>query len=103
MLFGEQLKKQSKTVVTDYFRYIKQPLPADILTWESGSREDWVGRESWHTDAINSEGFMQFPVSTDLDGLPQRVLKIRLTEICFIIKRCPNIYPVTTRICELSK
>ncbi len=71
---GEQLKKQSKVIVTNYFRYINRPMPADILTWDAGSREDWVGRESWHIDAINSKGFEQFSDNTSLDGLPQKVL-----------------------------
>lgn len=71
---GEQLKKRSEIIVPSYFRYINQKMPVDILNWSSGSRNDWIGRESWHLDAINSEGFQNTTPNADLDQLPQRVL-----------------------------
>lgn len=75
VLDGEQLKKSAELIVPDYFQYIGQEMPADILSWSAGSRADWVGRESWHLDAINSEGFESTASKIDFDQLPQKVLK----------------------------
>lgn len=44
--------------VSRYFDYLNYPMAKDALTWQPGSRDEWKGRESWHTDAINSKGFI---------------------------------------------
>ena len=71
---GETLKLDAKTIVAAYFRYIGFEAPDEILSWAKGSRADWVDRESWHLDAINSEGFSGEPSVVNLKGLPRRVL-----------------------------
>jgi hypothetical protein len=71
---GEQLKNTAESIVRDYFRYIGHEMPADILIWPAGSRDDWVGRESWHLEAINSNGFKPATSSVDFDRLPPKVL-----------------------------
>ena len=73
VLDGEQLKKSADLIVSDYFKYIGQKMPRDILNWQSGSRGDWIGRESWHIDAINSQGFEKSNKKINTEGLPQKV------------------------------
>lgn len=75
VLDGELLKKSSDFIVSDYFRYIGQEMPSDILSWPSGSRDDWIGRESWHLEAIDSQGFDSASKGINLDGLPNKVLE----------------------------
>ncbi|MFT5135122.1 MAG: hypothetical protein ACI9XU_000828 [Arenicella sp.] len=71
---GEQLKIQSELIVPNYFRYINQKMAAYILTWSCGSLKDWLGRETWHIDAINSKGFEKTATNPDFEQLPQKVL-----------------------------
>lgn len=72
---GESLRREPDGIVRDYFEYIQQPMPTDVLTWQRGSRDDWLGRESWHIDAINSTTFEQSTKPIDLTGLPAKVLE----------------------------
>lgn len=75
VLDGEDLKQNAESIVSAYFRYIDCELPTDILHWPVGSREAWVGRESWHLDAIKSTGFEALQKDVDFKELPDRVLK----------------------------
>ncbi len=70
---AEELKTRASEVVADYFRWIEHPLPTDVLNWPKGSRNDWKGRESWHTDAINSQGFEAREGSKVLPSMPPKV------------------------------
>lgn len=72
---GECLRRHPVEIVQGFFSYIEQPMPNDILNWNLGSRDDWVGRESWHIDAINSTTFNQTNKPNDLSVLPARVLE----------------------------
>jgi hypothetical protein len=72
---GELLKKFSEAIVNDYFSYIGQQMPTGILSWPVGSRDDWAGREPWHVDAINSQGFEDFSAPEKIDKLPLKVMK----------------------------
>lgn len=69
------LRTRPEIVVAEYFRDIGYEQPSDILCWSKGTRTDWQGRESWHVDAINSQGFDPVTKNIDLSGLPNEILR----------------------------
>lgn len=73
---SERLKAQPQVMVAKYFKYIGMDMPKDILNWAKGSREDWVNRESWHIDAINSTGYENRTSAANLDELPHHVVEL---------------------------
>ena len=70
---GEALKMHPDNIVRSFYDYIGEEVPSDILTWPKGSRKSWADRESWHIDAINSEGFERTQSQLDLDDFPNKV------------------------------
>jgi hypothetical protein len=50
-------------------------MPRDIPSWQSGSRDDWVGRESWHIEAINSQGYEKSDNKINIEEMPQKVIE----------------------------
>lgn len=71
---AEMLTANAPEIIAEYFSHIGYDCPQNILSWPQGSRDDWAGRESWHLDAINSQGFNATRKAVDLSGLPTRVL-----------------------------
>lgn len=71
---AESLVHNPENTVAQYFHWMGRAMPDDILSWPSGSRDAWAGRESWHLDAIASEGFNKYRTPPDLSGLPPEVL-----------------------------
>jgi hypothetical protein len=63
----------SYSSVKQYFAYIDHRMPSHALIWESGARDNWKGRESWHVDAINSRGFTDNKRSINREKMPPRV------------------------------
>lgn len=70
---GEALKMHSDSIVRSFFDYIDEVMPPGILRWSKGAREAWVERESWHIDAIRSEGFERIQSEINLDNFPSKV------------------------------
>ncbi len=70
---GEALKLHPDKIVRSFFDHIGEAIPPDILSWPKGSRKAWSDRESWHVDAINSEGFERIRSQVDLDDFPNKV------------------------------
>ncbi|GAA6137478.1 hypothetical protein NBRC116583_12250 [Arenicella sp. 4NH20-0111] len=64
---AETLLRQQSSVISTYFDYLGLEMPNEVLTWPRGSSSAWQGRESWHVDAIESEGFEQKSKEIDLD------------------------------------
>jgi hypothetical protein len=75
VLDGERLKQSADLIISDYFKYIGQKMPRDILSWQAGSRDDWVGRESWHIEAINSQGYEKSDNKINIKEMPQKVIE----------------------------
>ena len=50
-------------------------MPRDILSWQSGSRADWVGRESWYIEAINSQRYENSDKKINIEEMPQKVIE----------------------------
>lgn len=72
---GEDLRRCAQPIVREYFSYIREPMPPDILHWPVGSRPEWASRESWHLRAIGSEGFEEPADEIDLSQLPGKVIR----------------------------
>ena len=70
---GEELKMHPDHTVRSFFDYIDEVMPPGILSWPRGTHEAWVDRESWHIDAINSEGFERVQSQVNLDDFPGKV------------------------------
>jgi hypothetical protein len=70
---ADQLIQTPAQVVKQYFAYIDHRMPSHALTWESGARDNWKGREPWHIDAINSRGFTDNKRSINREKMPPRV------------------------------
>lgn len=70
---AEQLRASAEPVVREYFAFIGEVMPPDILTWSIGSRAEWADREAWHTHAIKSAGFEPATGEKNLSGLPEKV------------------------------
>ncbi len=68
-----QLIQAPAQVVKQYFAYIDHDMPSHALIWQSGSRDNWKGRESWHLDAINSQGFTDNKRPINGEKMPSRV------------------------------
>lgn len=66
---AEALIHSPASIIQNYFNEIKIEMPSDILSWKSGARDDWIGRESWHIDAINSTGFEKRLIKHDTKKL----------------------------------
>jgi hypothetical protein len=72
---GERLKQYAQFIISDYFKYIGQKMPRDILSWQSGSRNDGFGRESWHIETINSQGYEKSDNKINIEEMPQKVIE----------------------------
>lgn len=70
---GEALKMHSDNIVRSFYDYIGEEIPPDILSWPKGSRKAWSDRESWHIDAINSQGIERIRSQVNLDYFPNKV------------------------------
>lgn len=70
---GEILRQSPATVVKGYFDALGLDPMLEALNWNEGSRQDWVSREAWHRQAINSTKFLPNSTAIDLDMYPARV------------------------------
>ena len=70
---AQQLTNSPQATVQNYFEYLDQPMPADLLNWPKGSRPEWSDRESWHLDAIQSERFENHSQKPNFADLPNKV------------------------------
>jgi len=70
---AEDLLRTPEAVVANYFDSIGIDCPKDILTWPKGSNKAWKGREEWHLDAIESEGFVKRPGKNVNKNKPRKV------------------------------
>ena len=70
---GEHLRDNPQNIVASFYDYIGYDMPADVLQWPKGSRQEWKGREEWHIDAINSESFTNRTSPPDYSNLPDRI------------------------------
>ncbi|TQV82395.1 hypothetical protein FKG94_06520 [Exilibacterium tricleocarpae] len=57
---GELLKKNPVSTVEKLASRISIDKRLESLTWNLGSKKEWVEREDWHLNAINSSGFTNF-------------------------------------------
>ncbi len=70
---GEALKMYPDKIVRSFYDHIGEEVPPNILSWPKGSRKAWADRESWHIDAINSQGFQRIRSRINLDDFPNKV------------------------------